>query len=179
VVTCSDSEYLENEKKLLINGFLSKRGLELSREKTKITHIRKGFDFLGFNIRKYGDKCLTKPMKDSVKSIMASIGGATANHKSVLRAELIRMISPKIRGWANYYRHSAATRTFALLDHKVFRLLWKWAKRRHSKKESRWIRAKYFKTHRTRNWFFAATNRDKTFELPLFEAAKIRLHVKI
>ncbi len=118
-------------------------------------------------------------MKDSVKSIMASIGGATATHKSVTQVELIRMISPKIRGWANNFRHSAASRTFALLDHKVFRLLWKWAKRRHPKKGSRWVRAKYFKTQGTRNWVFAATDRDKTFELPLFEAAKIRRHVKI
>lgn len=179
VVTCGDSEYLENEIKPLISGFISKRGLELSREKTKITHIRKGFDFLGFNIRKYGDKCLTKPMKDSVKSIMESIGGAAASHKSGTQAELIRMISPKIRGWANYYRHSAASRTFALLDHKVFRLLWKWAKRRHPKKGSRWVRAKYFKTKGNRNWVFAAEEKGKTFELPLFEAAKIRRHVKI
>ncbi|WP_158857372.1 group II intron maturase-specific domain-containing protein [Lunatibacter salilacus] len=179
MVTCGDSGYLENEIKPLISGLLSERGLELSREKTKITHIRKGFDFLGFNIRKYGDKCLTKLMKDSVKSIMESIGGAAASHKSVTQADLIRMISPKIRGWANYFRHSAASGTFALLDHKVFRLLWKWAKRRHPKKGSRWVRAKYFRTKGNRNWVFAAGEKGKTFELPLFEASKIRRHVKI
>lgn len=51
------------------NKFLADRGLELSLEKTKITHIQQGFDFWGFNVRKYNGKCLTKPKKDSVKSI--------------------------------------------------------------------------------------------------------------
>ncbi|MEX2511843.1 MAG: group II intron maturase-specific domain-containing protein [Cyclobacteriaceae bacterium] len=118
-------------------------------------------------------------MKASVKAILENIGDAIANHKSVSQAELIRMISPKIRGWANFYCHSAASRTFAQLDHKVSRLLWKWAKRRHPNKGSRWIRAKYFKTKGNRNWVFATTESGRTFELPLFEAVKIRRHVKI
>lgn len=57
-----------------------------------------------------------KPTKDSANSIVVSIGGTTANYKSVKQSELIRIISPKIRGWANYYRHSAASMTFALLS---------------------------------------------------------------
>jgi RNA-directed DNA polymerase len=72
-VTSDNGGYLELEIKPLISKFLADRGLELSKEKTKITHIRQGFDFLGFNIRKYNDKCLTKPKKDSVKSIYSNI----------------------------------------------------------------------------------------------------------
>jgi len=180
VVTCDNGEYLERVIKPLVNGFLSKRGLELSHQKTKITHIQQGFDFLGFNIRKYKTKCLTKPKKESVKAILASISECLANHKSVTQEQLIRMITPKITGWANFYRHSAAKRTFALLDHKVFRLLWKWAKRRHPNKGSRWVKAKYFKTKGNRHWVFAATDdKGKTFELPLFDAVKIQRHIKI
>jgi len=179
VVTCSNSEYLEREIKPLISKFLADRGLELSEEKTKITHIQKGFDFLGFNVRKYKQKCLTKPKKDSVKSIFASISECVTNYKAVSQKELIRMITSKIRGWANFFRHSAAKQTFSLLDNKVFKLLWKWAKRRHPNKGNQWIKAKYFKTKGNRLWVFSTTDKKQTCELPLFDATKIIRHTKI
>ena len=143
------------EIKPLISKFLADRGLELSQEKTRVTHIQQGFDFLGFNIRKYNDKCLTKPKKDSVKSIYSSISECVNAHKAVTQKELIRMITPKIIGWANFYSHSCAKQTFALLDNKIFKLLWKWAKRRHTKKGHRWIKVKYFKNIGKRKWMFS------------------------
>ena len=179
VVTASNRDYLENEIKPIISKFLAERGLELSPEKTKITHINDGFDFLGFNIRKYNGKCLTKPKKDSVKSILSSISECATSHKSVKQEELIRMITPKIKGWANFFYHSAAKRTFALLDHKVVKILWKWAKRRHPNKGQYWIKDKYFKTKGNKHWVFSATGNKKNWELPLFSATKIIRHVKI
>jgi len=179
VVTCSNSEYLEYEIKPLISKFLDERGLELSKEKTKITHINQGFDFLGFNIRKYGNKCLTMPSKDAVKSIYAKIKDCVDNHKAVTQEQLIRMIAPKIKGWANFFRHSVAKQTFALLDNKVFKLLWKWAKRRHPNKGYKWIKAKYFKNIGSRHWVFSTTDKKLTGALPLFDATKIRRHTKI
>ena len=179
VVTCSNSEYLELEIKPLISKFLADRGLELSEEKTKITNIQKGFDFLGFNLRKYKQKCLTKPEADSVKSIFASISECVNNHKTVSQNELIRMIAPKIKGWANFFRHSVAKQTFSRLDKKVFKLLWKWAKRRHPNKGHQWIKAKYFKTKGNRHWVFSSTDKKKICELPLFGATKIIRHAKI
>jgi RNA-directed DNA polymerase len=179
VVTCSDSEYLEKEIKPLISKFLADRGLELSPEKTKITHINKGFNFLGFNIRKYKDKCLTKPSTESVKSIYAKIRDCVNNHKAVTQEELIRMMFPKIKGWANFFRHSAAKQTFSMLDHKMFELLWKWAKRRHPKKGCYWIKAKYFKNIGNRHWVFSTTEDKLTGSLPLFDATKIIRHTKI
>lgn len=150
-----------------------------SEEKTKITHVQKGFDFLGFNVRKYKQKCLTKPNKDSVKSIFTSINKCVTDHKAVSQKELIRMITPKIRGWANFFRHSAAKQTFSLMDNKVFKLLWKWAKRRHPNKCDHWVKAKYFKTKGNRHWVFSATDKKQTCELPLFDATKIIRHTKI
>jgi len=179
VVTSSNCEYLEREIKPLISKFLADRGLELSEEKTKITHIQQGFDFLGFNVRKYKQKCLTKPKKESVKSIFTSISECVTNHKAVSQKELIRMITPKIRGWANFYRHSAAKQTFSTLDNKVFKLLWKWAKRRHPNKGNHWIKANYFKTKGNRLWVFSTTDKKQTCELPLFDATKIIRHTKI
>ena len=179
VVTCCNSEYLELEIKPLISKFLADRGLELSEEKTKITNIQKGFDFLGFNVRKYKQKCLTKPKADSVKSIFASISECVNNHKSVSQNELIRMIAPKITGWANFFRHSVAKQTFSRLDNKVFKLLWKWAKRRHPNKGHQWIKAKYFKNKDNQHWVFSSTDKKKIGELPLFGATKIIRHTKI
>ncbi|MCP4265348.1 MAG: group II intron reverse transcriptase/maturase [Candidatus Brocadiaceae bacterium] len=179
VVTGNDSEYLEKEVKPLISKFLAKRGLELSPEKTKITHISQGFDFLGFNIRKYKGKCLIKPSKSSVKGIYANISECVKSHKAVTQEELIRMIAPKIRGWANFYRHAVAKQTFSLLDSKMFKLLWKWAIRRHPNKGYRWIKAKYFKTIGTRHWVFTTTDKKLKGALPLFDATKIIRHTKI
>ena len=179
VVTCSNSEYLEREIKPLISKFLADRGLELSEEKTKITHIQQGFDFLGFNVRKYKQKCLTKPNKSSVKNIYENISKCVNDHKAISQSELIRMINPKIRGWANFFRHSTAKQIFSRLDNKMFKLLWKWAKRRHPKKGQHWIKDKYFKSKRNRHWVFSTTDKKQTSELLLFDAIKIIRHIKI
>jgi RNA-directed DNA polymerase len=179
VVTCNSSEYLETDIKPLISRFLAERGLELSAEKTKITHIVQGFDFLGFNIRKYKGKCLTKPNREAIKDIYSSIRDCANNHKAVTQIELIRMIAPKIKGWANFFRHSCAKHTFSQLDNKVFKLLWKWAKRRHPNKGDRWVKAKYFKSIAHQNWVFATRNNGKLYKLPLFDATSIIRHIKV
>src|SRR5260370_34313740 len=53
VITGRSKEQLENEVKPLVEQFMRERGLQLSPEKTVITHIEEGFDFLGQNVRKY------------------------------------------------------------------------------------------------------------------------------
>ena len=63
IITSRTKERLENEVKPLVENFLKERGLTLSVEKTKITHIEEGFDFLGWNFRKYDGKLLIKPSK--------------------------------------------------------------------------------------------------------------------
>ena len=179
VVTCANLSYLEEEIKPLIGNFLSRRGLELSQEKSKITHINEGFDFLGFNIRKYKGKCLTKPKKDSVKSIYSSIRECVNNNKTVSQKELILMLRPKIKGWVNFFRHAASKRTFALVDDKMFKLLWKWAKRRHPNKGLHWIKSRYFKQVGKRQWVFMTSDKKRPIELPRFDATKIIRHTKI
>jgi RNA-directed DNA polymerase len=59
IVTGATREILEETIKPAIERFMLERGLELSSEKTLITHIDNGFDFLGFNIRKYNGKLQT------------------------------------------------------------------------------------------------------------------------
>jgi RNA-directed DNA polymerase len=74
VITGSSRELLRDEVQPLVADFLKERGLELSDEKTRITHLKEGFDFLGQNVRRY--RCgtvLTKPSKRSVKTFLAKI----------------------------------------------------------------------------------------------------------
>jgi RNA-directed DNA polymerase len=179
IVTCADRDFLEKEIKPRVSKFLAHRGLGLSQEKSKITHIRDGFDFLGFNVRKYKDKCLTKPKKDAVRSIYSSIRQCVTSNKTVTQKRLIQTITPKIKGWTNFFRHAASKRTFALLDNKVFKLTWKWACRRHPNKSLHWIRKHYFHSIANRHWVFMTTDIAKQIELPRFDATKIIRHNKI
>ena len=141
--------------------FLAERGLVLSPEKTRVTHIRKGFDFLGWNIRKYNGTPLIKPSKTNVKTHLDKIRDVIKANKSAKQANLIKLLNPILRGWANYHSHVVAKETFSRNDKRVWSMLWRWAARRHPNKGARWVKYKYFKTRGTRNWVFAATEKRK------------------
>jgi RNA-directed DNA polymerase len=155
VVTASNREILENEVMAIIKAFLDKRGLTLSPEKTKISHISDGFDFLGVNIRKYDDKLFIKPSKQSQKNVMANIREIVNQNKAVKQDTLIIKLNHVIKGWCNYHRPFVSSKVFRYLDCQIFRKLWQWAKRRHTNKNKRWIKMKYFKSIGTMNWLFS------------------------
>ena len=137
IITGISREILENKVKPVVQSFLAERGLSLSEKKTKITHIGEGFDFLGFNIRKYNNgKLLIKPSKASVKRFLNNLRELIRNSVGMATSELIRMLNSKIRGWCNYYRHAVSKKTFAKIDHSIFKALIHWAKRRHPEKTS-------------------------------------------
>ena len=156
IITCENRETLEKEIKPLVADFMSERGLTLSEEKTVITNIRDGFDFLGFNIRKFGNEILTKPTKKAEKRFMENIRKVTKGHKGCKQESLIRMLNAKIRGWGAYYQHGATRDSFHRIDHQIFLALWQWAKRRHSKKGKQWIKDRYWHNIRGNSWTFAA-----------------------
>lgn len=120
--------------KPVIGSFLKERGLSLSEEKTSITHIDKGFDFLGFNIRKYKRKLLVKPSKDFIKKFLNTIRRLVKSHKTVEAYRLIGELNPKIIGWGNYYRHAISSKVFAYIDDCIYRCIARWIKRRHNNK---------------------------------------------
>ena len=164
--------------------FLAERGLVLSPEKTTITHINEGFDFLGWNIRKYDGKLLMKPAKANVKAHLDKIREVIKANKTAKQVNLIRMLNPILRGWANYHSHVVAKETFVRIDTNVWSLLWQWATRRHPNKGARWVKAKYFKTKGARKWVFAATEKredgKQTEAILLSESdTPIQRHVKI
>ena len=113
VVTASSKEVLVNRVKPAIDHFLRESGLLLSVEKTSITHINDGFDFLGFNIRKYNGKLLIKPSKSNCLKFLRTLAKTLNKMKAESVAALIRTLNPKIRGWANYYRHVVSSEIFS------------------------------------------------------------------
>ena len=141
--------------KPVIIAFLQRRGLELSEEKTLLTHIEDGFDFLGQNIRKYNAKLLIKPSKESVKCFRRKIRDLVqSTHRGSAAHVLIGRLNPVIRGWVNYHRHCVAAETFHSLSHYIFRCVWQWARREHPNKGAIWRYDKYF-SHGPRKWEFS------------------------
>jgi RNA-directed DNA polymerase len=183
IVTGASRELLENKVKPVIQAFLGARGLELAEDKTRLTHIDDGFDFLGQNVRKYGGKLLIKPSKANIKHFLASIRSTIKANKTTKQSDLIAMLNPKIRGWANYHRHIVAKRVFNYVDHQIFNALWKWAKRRHPCKSRDWVKSKYFPPSGTRSWVFSCPNSrgnsPQRLELMRAASTKITRHVKI
>ena len=155
IITGATPELLENEIKPIVRQFLTERGLTLSEEKTLITHINDGFDFLGCNVRKYNGKLLIKPAKESVKNFLSKIRGVIRQSKSVAQKDLILRLNPIIRGWVNFHRFNVSSTIFHYVDSQIFHALWKWAKRRHHNKGARWIAHRYFHSIGGRNWTFA------------------------
>jgi RNA-directed DNA polymerase len=161
IITGNSKEWLEQEVKPVVVEFLAVRGLALSPEKTKITHIKDGFDFLGWDIRKYNDKLLMKPSKANVKAHLDKIREVIKANKTAKQANLIKLLNPVLRGWANYHSHVVAKETFARVDDNVWSMLWRWAVRRHPGKGVRWVKEKYFQTRGSRSWVFAATEKEE------------------
>jgi RNA-directed DNA polymerase len=69
-IITSNSKEAAEELKSVTSQFLHSRGLTLSEEKTLITHIDDGFDFLGWTFRKFKSKLIIKPSKESIKSLI-------------------------------------------------------------------------------------------------------------
>jgi RNA-directed DNA polymerase len=184
IITGASKEVLEMKVKPAVVAFLKERGLELSEEKTRITHIDDGFDFLGFNVRKYAGKILIKPSKGAIKSFLERIREIIKANVATKTEDLIRQLNSKLRGWANYFRHVVAKKTFSYVDHQVFLALITWINRRHPNKSARWKRQRYFRSEGRRNWVFFASIRDASGQvtyLDLFQAASVPIvrHIKI
>jgi len=186
IITGSSKELLEKEVKPMIEGFLAQRGLTLSAKKTKITHIRAGFDFLGQNVRKYGEKLLIKPSRKNVSAFLDKVRAIVKGNKQAKHAHLIQQLNPVIRGWAAYHRHVVAKATFHRADAEIWHVLWQWAKRRHPRKNRGWIKARYFHSVGNRHWVFAAVTSDgrlkgtpRLVQLAYASDTPIRRHCKI
>jgi RNA-directed DNA polymerase len=173
VVTAPTREVLEEYVIPQLTEFLQQRGLTLSEAKTRIVHVSEGFNFLGFHIRRFGRKLLTKPQKEKVLRHLRGIKTYLNAHKQYPAEAVIWHLNPVIRGWANYYRHCAAKETYSYVGHRQWQMLWSWARRRHPTKGMWWIKQRYFRADGY--WTFYS----KHVELVRITATPIRRFVKV
>src|SRR5699024_7839940 len=144
VITANSREIAE-ELKVLVSEFLKVRGLVLSEEKTAITHIENGFDFLGWTFRKFKGKLITKPSKNSIKNQIRKCSTIILKQgKALTQSQLIFRLNQVIRGWSNYHRHVVASQAFSSINNTLYLLLRQWAKHRHPNRSSWWRLNKYW-----------------------------------
>jgi len=187
IISGPSKEVLEQQVRPRVQNFLKVRGLTLSREKTKVTHIEKGADFLGQNIRKYNGKLLITPAKKSQQALKAKVKRMVKLHCASSQETLIRVLNPILRGWANYHRHIVSKRVFSNLASWLWSTLWRWACRRHSTKNKRWIKRRYFHQVEARHWVFQSRKlvregtqrRAVLTRLFSIQAVPIRRHIKV
>ena len=180
IITGNSKEVLENEVKPMVKTFLAERGLELSDEKTVITPVNEGFDFLGFNIRTFNEMLLVTPAGKRVKRLKSKINETITLMHGESALAVIEKLNPIIRGWTNYYRFVNSSQTFSDITRYTWEHIWEWAKRRHPRKSMGWIKQKYFTRIGNRDWRFFARREDGTMAT-LTEAMdyKIIRHIKI
>jgi RNA-directed DNA polymerase len=166
---------------LWLRSSFAKEGWNSRPRRPASRNIDQGFDFLGFNVRKYHGKLLTKPSKKNVHVFLARIRELIKAHKPATQTELIGRLNPLLRGWANYYRHAVAKRTFKTADKEIWKALWAWVKRRHPQKGMGWLLKRYFKARPGCKWTFAVKRgRDSAWpELLLLNRVPIIRHIRI
>ena len=181
VVTASNKEVLEEKVKPAIVEFLAKRGLELSKEKTFITHIDQGFDFLGKTVRKYKGKLNIRPSKKNIATFLQKIQKTIHQNRTVKTVNLLYLLNNQIRGWTMYHRMDNSKITFSYIDHKIWKMTWKWACRRHgTRKNKHWVADKYYRRHEGRKWtMFDYDTNGNLITLMWASTVKIKYHTHI
>ncbi|MGL5575326.1 MAG: group II intron reverse transcriptase/maturase [Sarcina sp.] len=157
-IITADTEEIAKEIKEEIKSFLNVRGLELSDEKTLITKVEDGFDFLGWNFRTYKGKLLIKPSKKSIQNICKNTRNLIAKNKATTQEDLIKKLNPIIRGWGNYHQGAVSKDIYSDVDNAIHQALWNWANRRHGKQSKKRTKNKYWQTINGRQWVFTCND---------------------
>lgn len=175
VITANSKEVAE-ELKIIVSEFLLSRGLTISEEKTVITHIDRGFDFLGWTFKKYKEKLIIKPSKTSVKNLIRKCSTIILKEgKASTQSDLIRRLNQVIRGWTNYHKHVVASKSFSNINNTLYYLLQQWAKHRHPNKNKWWRLNKYWHERNGHRWVFTTDD----YSLINLKRIKIVRHPKL
>ncbi|HZA79803.1 MAG TPA: group II intron maturase-specific domain-containing protein [Acidimicrobiales bacterium] len=128
---------------------LAPMGLRLSEEKTIVTHIDNGFDFVGFHIQRKRQEGTTRrtlytyPSKTALASVKAKVRELSQGNTNQSLADLLQRVNPVLRGWANYFRHGVSARTFSYLNAFSWRRVVNWLGRKHPRANWKWLRRRY------------------------------------
>jgi group II intron reverse transcriptase/maturase len=114
--------------------------LKLSEEKTRITHVNDGFDFLGFQIRRYKPEgrwvTHLRPAERSTQGIQAKIKDLTSRRRVIVdEVDQLRQLNSLVRGWCNYYRHTSLVKDLERISRYTWHRYLLWLRRKH--KDSR------------------------------------------
>jgi RNA-directed DNA polymerase len=144
LVALCHSRHNALETKARLARWLASRGLAFNEDKTRVVTLGEGFDFLGFNVRRYGTKPLIKPSKAAVRRIRERLRTELRSMRGTNAPTVIKRLNPIIRGWAAYYRTQVSAEIFGSLDQYPWELTFKWARFSHANKPTRWVVARYF-----------------------------------
>nr|WP_281291962.1 group II intron maturase-specific domain-containing protein [Streptomyces tailanensis] len=179
VVLCHDEAEVHRVRAQLTD-WLEPRGLRFNEEKTKVVHLSQGFDFLGFTVRRTGDKLITTPSTAACKRLRERLRTEVRSLRGSNAEAVLRKLVPIVRGWTAYYRAVSSTEVFSSMDNYLWRLLFKWAIRAHRKKTRYWVVDRYFGRYndfRNDRWVFG--DRDSGTFLPKFSWTKIVRHYPV
>ena len=129
---------------------LAAMGLRLSPEKTLITHIDEGLDFLGWRIQRHRKRgtsryyVYTYPAKKALRAITAKVKTAcrTTNISQPLSV-LLHRLNPMLRGWCAYFRPGVSSGTFGYLAAIAWRQVLAWLRRKHRRTTWKALRRRY------------------------------------
>jgi RNA-directed DNA polymerase len=143
-VCCHSRQQAESVREKLA-GWLAERGLALNEDKTRIVCLTQGFDFLGWNFRRYpGPKLLIKPSKAAIRKHRQRLADETRRLRGSNAKAVIAALNPVIRGWTTYHRCAVASEVFTSLGHYTWQLTYKWARHTHPNKPARWATSRYY-----------------------------------
>jgi RNA-directed DNA polymerase len=146
LVVCCHSRQQAEQVKVRLAEWLKPRGLAFNEAKTRIVALEAGFDFLGFNVRRYPNgKLLIKPSVTAVKRFRERLAKEFRALRGANVAAVLAKIVPITRGWVAYYRTVVSSRVFSALTDYLWRLTCKWACWSHSNKPKRWITGRYWR----------------------------------
>jgi RNA-directed DNA polymerase len=144
VVCCHTREQAEQVRARLAE-WLAPRGLAFNDDKTRIVSLNAGYDFLGFNVRRYRNgKLLIKPSKAAIRRVKRKLAEQMHRLRGQNASAVLAAINPMLRGWASFYRAVVSKKTFNTLDDYLWKLTYKWACRSHPGKPRHWITRRYF-----------------------------------
>ena len=148
VVICPNIEAVK-EAKINCENWLKTMGLTLNEIKTNIKPTTQGFNFLGFHIilvkrdNKY--RCKIHISSKSKKQLISKCGLILKKNKALSSYSLIKLLSPTLIGWANYFQYCECSKEFQTMDDRIFSLLRSWVFRRKAPGFNRTsIKEKYF-----------------------------------
>lgn len=182
IITGKDPATLERDVRPKVERFLAERGLQLSAEKTRLSHVEQGFNFLGFHFKKYRKALLIQPQDGKTRELLEKVREVLNTYRGIPFHALLAKLNAVIRGWAYAYRHVVAKERLGYVDNRIYPLVKKWLQREHRSKTWAWIRKRYrgrFKGRVEYGCYYPTASGVKLIRLFKAGDLPIRYHTKI